>query len=145
MPAGGRFVAMLAAAGAVAVAGAVASVVVATSTGGGGNRELEKTTKEFLAATAAGAAADGYYGVCDGTPDTGAPRRLVETEGPGFTFDLTSSTATGDTAYVNLTVVGRDRSPTPYAVDLRREGGIWRVCRVETGSIQIDVGGPGAW
>ncbi|MGR6998475.1 hypothetical protein ACU686_10895 [Yinghuangia aomiensis] len=86
---------MLAAAGAVAVAGAVASVVVATSTGGGGNRELEKTTKEFLAATAAGASAERYYGVCDGTPTPGCPRRLVEAEGPGFTFDVTSSTATG--------------------------------------------------
>lgn len=132
---------MLTAAGTVAVAGAVASVVVATSTGGGGsvNGALEKTAKDFLAATAAGGAVDGYYGACGGTPDTAGSRRLVEQEGLGFTFDLTASTATGDTAYVNLSVVGRDRSPSPYVVDLRRENGLWRVCGVDTGNVQIDV------
>lgn len=99
---------------------------------------VHKRTKAYLQALADGQATGGFRGTCDGAPAGDVDRALAE-EGPGFRFAFTSSTESGASAEVNVTVTGADGTGDPYHVSLRKEAGTWVVCGVARGSVQIDI------
>ncbi|MCF2527289.1 hypothetical protein [Yinghuangia soli] len=99
---------------------------------------IHDTTRDYLKAVAAGGSAEAFHGQCGGKPGED-PLKVLAGEGTGFTAELTGSVESGDTATVNVSITGTDKTPSPYNVDLRREGGTWRVCGISTGSVHIDV------
>ncbi len=129
--------------GTVAAALAAASCLVACAACAADDildNAVHDRTRDYLRAVAEGRPPDAYHGDCDGRRNPAAHDALAE-EGGGFGFALTGSVESGDRADVNVSVTGRDGTPTPYVVDLHREAGTWYVCAVTRGS--VDLGGAG--
>ncbi|MEU0935385.1 hypothetical protein [Embleya sp. NPDC005971] len=102
---------------------------------------VHDVTRDYLRAVAAGTSPAPFYGDCGGTHG-GNAERVLAGEGAGFTFSMDSSVREDDMATVNVNVTGQDHSASPYAVELRREGGKWFVCGVDGRHLQIPMDHP---
>ncbi|MYW02223.1 hypothetical protein [Streptomyces sp. SID3343] len=99
---------------------------------------IHDVTRDYLHTVADGGSPAAFYGTCGGRPVADSHLLLVG-EGPGFKVSMVGSTQEDDAASVNVSITGRDGSASPYSVDLERENGTWRVCRLGKGNVQINV------
>lgn len=99
---------------------------------------MHDATRGYLHAVADGGSRAAFFGACGVGHEQGTDR-VVAAEGPRFTFSFTSSTRSDDSGTVNVSITGRDGTPSPYSLDLRRENGRWVVCGMDEGTVAIDV------
>lgn len=99
---------------------------------------LHRAAATYLDAAEEGAPLDGLYGRCAAQAQRSAARELLD-DAEGLRYEIVSSTATDGTATVNIDFSASGSTPSPYSLDIRREGGKWKVCAFGTGHIHIDI------
>jgi hypothetical protein len=102
------------------------------------NSPLHRAAATYLDAAEEGRPLIGLYGRCATQAQRSGARELLD-DTEGRQYEIVGSTATDGTATVNVEFSASSSAPSPYSLDMRREGGKWKVCALGTGHVQIGV------
>ena len=99
---------------------------------------VRRAATTYLEAAEEGKPLADLYGRCATQAQRSAAEELLD-DTEGLRYEIVNSIAADGRGTVNIDFSPSDSTTSPYSLDMRQEGGKWKVCALGTGRIQIDI------